>query len=397
MTQNNLITSGEAPPTEALEEMEMTSTELASSFADLEKSGIIDDPVRMYLHEIGRVPLLTADDEKRLAQQIERGRCLEQVQEDYRKLHGHEPSAIAIIQCILQDVGKNDCNAASLLSLLPPQFTGDASRLADDPDFLQSIRPYEIKIQLYFKDIQIEAVKARKHLIEANLRLVVSIAKKYTGRGIPLLDLLQEGNIGLIRAVEKFDYHLGFRFSTYATWWIRQAITRAIADQSRTIRIPVHMIETINKMKSIRRRLIQEQGRIPTPKEISDAMEVTEERVKDLFTFSQIPVSLEMPIGQDCDISLEDFIEDQNTISPPDAASQQLLKEQINEVLSSLSPREKRVIQLRFGLEDGRNRTLEEVGKEFHVTRERIRQIETNALRKLRHPKRSRKLRDFLE
>jgi RNA polymerase primary sigma factor len=397
MTQNNLITSEETPSTEALEEMEMTSTELASTLANLEKSGIIDDPVRMYLHEIGRVPLLTADDEKRLAQQIERGRCLEQVQEDYRKLHGHEPSAITIIQCILQDVGKNDCNATSLLSLLPPQFTGDASRLADDPDFLQSIRPYGIKIQLYFKDIQIEAVKARKHLIEANLRLVVSIAKKYTGRGIPLLDLLQEGNIGLIRAVEKFDYHLGFRFSTYATWWIRQAITRAISDQARTIRIPVHMIETINKMNSIRRRLIQEQGRTPTPKEISDAMEVTEDRVKDLFTFSQIPISLETPIGQDCDTSLEDFIEDQNTISPPDAASQQLLKEQIDEVLSSLSPREKRVIQLRFGLEDGRSRTLEEVGKEFHVTRERIRQIETNALRKLRHPKRSRKLKDFLE
>jgi RNA polymerase primary sigma factor len=242
-----------------------------------------------------------------------------------------------------------------------------------------------------------ESNKSEKHLIEANLRLVVSVAKKHIGRGMPLLDLLQEGNMGLIRAVEKFDYHRGYKFSTYATWWIRQAITRAIADQARTIRIPVHMVETINKLLSVSRNLSQELGREPTPKEIGDEMEISPEKVREIIKVSQLPISLEAPIGEEEDSHLGDFIEDQNALPPPDAASRQLLKEQIEDVLDSLTPRERRVLQLRFGLEDGRSRTLEEVGREFNVTRERIRQIEAKALRKLRHPTRSRKLKDYLE
>ncbi len=274
----------------------------------------IDDPVRMYLREIGRVPLLSAAQEVSLAQRMENG-----------------------------------------------------------------------------------DQEARRHLTEANLRLVVSVAKKYIGRGMSLLDLIQEGNIGLIRAVEKFDYRKGYKFSTYATWWIRQAITRAIADQARTIRIPVHMVETINRLIRTSRRLVQELGRDPTSDEIAREMGLPPEKVREIQKISQEPVSLETPIGEEEDSHLGDFIEDQKALAPADAASHQLLKEQVEDVLDSLTQRERRVLQLRFGLDDGRSRTLEEVGREFGVTRERIRQIEAKALRKLRHPSRSKKLKDYLE
>ncbi len=296
--------------------------------ADLESS--LDDPVRMYLREIGRVPLLTAEEEVKLAQRMERGK-------------------------------------AEHLKANPSR------RIIEDGE------------------------EAQRRLTEANLRLVVSVAKKYIGRGMSLLDLIQEGNIGLIRAVEKFDYTKGYKFSTYATWWIRQAITRAIADQARTIRIPVHMVETINRLIRISRRLLQDLGREPTSEEIAEQMEISAEKVREIIKVSQEPVSLETPIGEEEDSHLGDFIEDHTALAPAEAASHQLLKEQVEDVLDSLTERERKVLQLRFGLDDGRSRTLEEVGKEFHVTRERIRQIEAKALRKLRHPSRSRKLKDYLD
>ena len=274
----------------------------------------IEDPVRMYLKEIGKVPLLSADEEVELAK-----------------------------------------------------------RMAEGDE------------------------EAKKRLAEANLRLVVSIAKRYVGRGMLFLDLIQEGNLGLIKAVEKFDYHKGFKFSTYATWWIRQAITRAIADQARTIRIPVHMVETINKLICVSRQLLQELGREPTPEEIAAKLDMPVERVREILKISQEPVSLETPIGEEEDSHLGDFIQDDNVPVPAEAAAQTLLKEQLDEVLDTLTEREQKVLRLRFGMNDGRARTLEEVGKEFDVTRERIRQIEAKALRKLRHPSRSRKLRDYLD
>jgi RNA polymerase primary sigma factor len=307
---------------------------------DLNEIGI-DDTVSLYLKEISRIPLLRAEQEVEYARGMEIGKKARQ-----------------------------QLNRATTLSI------SERNKLE------QKIRDGEL---------------CRQKLIKANFRLVVSIAKKYIGRGVSFLDLIQEGNIGLIRAVEKFDYKRGFKFSTYATWWIRQAITRAIADQGRTIRVPVHMCERINKLTRVSRQLVQELGREPTPDEIAKELGTTPKKVERIIKISQRPLSLEMPVGEEQDSHLGDFIPDESTLGPTDAASHQLLREQMEEILTSLSPREGRVLQLRFGLKDGKSHTLEEVGKKFGVTRERIRQIEAKALRKLRHPSRSRKLRDYLE
>ena len=307
------------------------------------------DPVRMYLKEIGKVPLLTGAQEVELAQRIEAG------------LH-----------------------AAASVAKLEDRYGGDPMLIPED-----ELLPLEAVVA--------DGLEAKRQLIEANLRLVVSIAKRYLGRGMLFLDLIQEGNLGLIRAVEKFDYTKGFKFSTYATWWIRQAITRAIADQARTIRIPVHMVETINKLVRVSRRLLQELGREPTDQEIGDEMGISAEKVREIVKVSQDPVSLETPIGEEEDSHLGDFVEDKDATSPSDAASLTMLRTEVEDILDTLTPRERRVLQLRFGLIDGHQRTLEEVGKRFGVTRERIRQIEAKALRKLRHPSRSKKLKDYLE
>lgn len=312
----------------------------------------IEDPVRMYLKEIGKVPLLSAEEEIELAKNMEAGAVAKE--------------KIAILKSREENATEEE--------------------LAEIKEEIKNLQ----------KDLD-AGDEAKKRLAEANLRLVVSIAKRYVGRGMLFLDLIQEGNLGLIKAVEKFDYRKGYKFSTYATWWIRQAITRAIADQARTIRIPVHMVETINKLIRVSGQLLQELGREPSPEEIAAEMNMPVERVREILKISQEPVSLETPIGEEEDSHLGDFIQDDNVPVPADAAAFTLLKEQLEEVLGTLTEREQKVLTLRFGLEDGRARTLEEVGKEFNVTRERIRQIEAKALRKLRHPSRSRKLKDYLE
>jgi len=334
------------PPIEDLEEL--PEEEIVDPASLIDSFGI-DDPVRMYLKEIGKIPLLAPEEEILHAQNMGAGLLAEEQLAEYAAMRaaGEEVPISA----------------------------------EDEAELKRIVRKGDL---------------AKQALAEANLRLVVSIAKRYVGRGMLFLDLIQEGNLGLIKAVEKFDYEKGFKFSTYATWWIRQAITRAIADQARTIRIPVHMVETINKVIRVSRQLLQELGHDPSPEEIAEVMAMPVDKVREILKIAQEPVSLETPIGEEEDSHLGDFIPDEDASEPSEAASYTLLKEQLIEVLSTLTPREEKVLRLRFGIEDGRTRTLEEVGKEFNVTRERIRQIEAKALRKLRHPSRSKKLKDFL-
>jgi RNA polymerase primary sigma factor len=403
------VTDGEKD----FEEVEQIDGEM---LLDIEMDSVsFDDPVRMYLKEIGRVSLLTANDEVELAQAIEakplhdalkalnvseefggRRRSLEEMLPDIIerlatvKRKGHQAHIAHELLC-LTDLSRMQ----NLLDAAAAERRRQANGAARPRVRAEALEAYRIARHRLSERYE-RAHEAKRRLTEANLRLVVSIAKKYNGRGLSFLDLIQEGNMGLIRAVEKFDYHKGYKFSTYATWWIRQAVTRALADQGRTIRIPVHMIEIINKLVRVSRRLLQELGREPSDEEIGGEMGITPERVREIVKVAQAPISLETPIGEEEDSHLGDFVEDREAISPSEAASMTMLHSEVQGVLDTLRPRERRVLQLRFGLIDGHERTLEEVGKRIGVTRERIRQIESKALRKLRQPSRSKKLRDYL-
>jgi RNA polymerase primary sigma factor len=427
----------------------------------------VDDPVLMYLHEIGKVSLLTAKDEKVLASKLEEAKYLAKIEDISSRQDGKYSTSVRttiyllrhllaarpvvniiarrfkitkadsfiqtirdpklraaidgvidpeLVKAITEANGKSASEVGRSLTdfsldsrLLPTDLLesivgrtswSELKSLTAEPvnrRLLAKLQAKSRQLAIHFSRVKRTATEAEKQLIEANLRLVVSVAKKYTGHGIPLLDLIQEGNMGLFRAVSKFQYRKGYKFSTYAHWWIRQSITRAIADQARTIRIPVHMVEIINKLYKTIRWLSQEYGREPSVEEIGRTMDIPSEKVREVLKLSKMPLSLEAPIGDEGDSDLGDFVEDRTTMPPAEAASRELLKAQLTKILSELSERERRVLLLRFGLEDDRPRTLEEVGKEFNVTRERIRQIEAKALRKLRHPSRSRKLKDYLE
>ena len=367
-------------PADMLEEFPDIKEEMAETGApkppeptfELSSNFKMNDPVRMYLKEIGRVELLSFKEEIELSKKAERAEIATELTTQ-RSDNGEITDELKErIDYLINEKGESTSGNEMLVDILELDKAG-------------------------IKTILEEGEVAKKKLVEANLRLVVSIAKRHVGRGMMFLDLIQEGNMGLMRAVEKFDYRKGFKFSTYATWWIRQAITRAIADQARTIRIPVHMVETINKLIRVHRQLIQDLGREPTPEEMSKTLDMPPEKIREIMKAAQEPVSLEQPIGEEDDSHLGDFIPDAEAMSPSSFASNSMLKYELDEVLNTLTDREKKVLQMRFGLMDGMTKTLEEVGKEFNVTRERIRQIEAKALRKLRHPSRSRKLKDFME